>query len=45
MYKKREEEGTDFLEWRTSCKVSEPDAYLDLFALHHMNYRVALVSW
>lgn len=24
---------------------AKTDAYLDFFALHHMNYRVALVSW
>lgn len=40
----RDEEGTDFLEKKT-VKVSQTDAYLYLFALHYMNYRVALVSW
>lgn len=45
MYKIREEERSDFLEWKTPCKVSQTDAYLYLFALHYMNYRVALISW
>lgn len=45
MYKNRDEEGTDFLGWKTPCEVSQTDAYLYLFALHYMNYRVALVSW
>lgn len=40
----RDEEGTDFLE-RKTVKVSQTDAYLYLFALRYMNYRVALVSW
>lgn len=42
---KSREEGADFLEWKAPRKVSQTDAYLYLFALHYMNYRVALVSW
>ncbi len=47
MHKIREEEGIDFLEWKTpqKKKKSQTDAYLYLFALHYMNYRVALASW
>lgn len=37
--------GTDFLELKTPCKVSQTDVYLYLFALHYMNCGVALVSW
>lgn len=45
MYKNRDEERTDFLEWKTPHRLFQTNAYLYLFALHYMNYRVALVSW
>lgn len=42
---RRRNEGSVFLKWEAPRTLSQTDAYLYLFALHYMNYRVALVSW